>query len=153
MIKMLLDTKICCLRPPVHGSLPSLRSLLCRERLWGRLPYFCRKLPSYVQTETVSGSSKVIISSTLCQLIHTHIHVLIRSKSGSFRSGSVSPQSQGGWEAGLESPCSLVSPGTSHTVHIMNNSATSLESGFMVSITFSLCEGFWLCQESRALNL
>merc|ERR1712110_111812 len=67
---------------------------------------------------------------------------LPRSKSGSFRSGSVSPQSLGGWEAGQESPCSLVSPGTSHTVNIMNNSATSLESGFMDfegSMTSSLC--------------
>ena len=77
--------------------------------------------------------------------LHTHtFSILIRSKSGSFRSGSVSPQSLGGWEAGQESPCSLVSPGTSHTVNIMNNSATSLESGFMVSILFTLFEDSWL---------
>ena len=52
---------------------------------------------------------------------------LFRSKSGSFRSGSVSPQSWG-WEAVQESP------GTeSSTANMMNTSATSLESGFLVS--------------------
>merc|ERR1719195_2002171 len=59
-----------------------------------------------------------------------------RSKSGSFRSGSVSPQSWG-WEAVQESP------GTeSGTPNMMNTSATSLESGFLDmegSMTSSLC--------------